>query len=283
MYPSKEQVSCFHCEWVGRKDKSKEHCKSKHPEQKFKLKISENSLQNSRFQKETIENITTTTTTTTTTTDNNNDVANEEQADVVVLSPCGATSTVSSGKAVTSPLISVLDTPSALSTPSNISTASSPSKCFKSPTSVQDQLACMTKPLVKLADAIENIHVEKTSNESSSFTQADELERTFDCIKCSDDFLMLRRLKINENLNTITCIPCSIWKKQAPKHLSASMKSSFGVFKYIEQKLNEPLSERFRNLKKHLKIHFANQLHTWCMYSSARRKTAGIRGLCKEK
>ena len=45
MYPSKEQVSCFYCEWVGRRDKSKDHWKSQHPNENYKLKISENNLE----------------------------------------------------------------------------------------------------------------------------------------------------------------------------------------------------------------------------------------------
>jgi len=51
MYPSKEQVSCFYCEWGGRKGKSREHCTTKHPNEKFKLKISKNDLRKYRFKK----------------------------------------------------------------------------------------------------------------------------------------------------------------------------------------------------------------------------------------
>ncbi|CAF2669463.1 unnamed protein product [Rotaria sp. Silwood2] len=81
----------------------------------------------------------------------------------------------------------------------------------------------MAKQLSKITNAIENIHLEKNSKESSSSTQADDIEQLFE--------------------NTITCIPCSTWKKQAPKHLFTSIKSSFGIFQHIEQKVDEPLSQ----------------------------------------
>ena len=57
MYLSKQQVSCFYCEWIGRKDKAKEHWRKKHPQESFKLKISENSLAKYHFRKETTTTI----------------------------------------------------------------------------------------------------------------------------------------------------------------------------------------------------------------------------------
>jgi hypothetical protein len=124
----------------------------------------------------------------------------------------------------------------------------------------------MTKQLSKITDSIENMHVEKTKNESSSSSsiRAVEMEQIFESIKRSDDFFTLKILEINNHLDTITCIPCSSWKKQAPKHLLTSIKSSFGIFQHIEQKVDEPLSERFRNLKKHLKSHFSNNTYMVC-------------------
>ncbi len=53
MCTSKQQVSCFYFHWVRRKDKAKEHLKKKqHPEEAFKLKISENNLTKYNFRKE---------------------------------------------------------------------------------------------------------------------------------------------------------------------------------------------------------------------------------------
>jgi hypothetical protein len=113
MYPRKQQVSCFYCEWVGRKNKSRDHWKRKHPNEKFKLKISENDLGKYRFQKETIEK------TGTTTNDDDADKNKEqEQANVIILSPCAATSTASIMNTITSPSISVSGTPSVASRPS---------------------------------------------------------------------------------------------------------------------------------------------------------------------
>ena len=59
---------------------------------------------------------------------------------------------------------------------------------------------------------------------------------------------------------------------QAPKHLLTSIKSSFGVFQHIEQKVNEPLSQRFRSLKSNLKLHFSNKLHIWCVREQEERQ-----------
>jgi len=268
MYPSKQQVSCFYCEWVGRKDKAKEHWQKKHPEETFKLKISENSLAKYHFRKETTQK-----TRTITSDDDTDQREDQQQANVITLSPCIPISTTSTINSVTSPSISVVGTPSIPSTPSNLSRSSSPPTNFKSPSSIQDQLILMAKQLSKLTDAVENIHLEKTSKESSS-TQAGDMEQLFESIKCSDDLFKLNYLEINNQLDTITCIPCSTWKKQAPKHLLTSIKSSFGIFQYIEQKVDEPLAQRFRNLKIHLKSHFSNKLHTWCMREQEERKQA---------
>jgi hypothetical protein len=152
MYPSKQEVSCFYCEWVGRKDKAKEHCKKKHPEETFKLKISENNLTKYHFRKETTEE------TRTNTNDDDADVSEEQkETNVTILSPYTSISTASTINILTSPLISALCTPSVPSTPSNLSTSSSPTKSFKSPNPIQDQLILMAKQLSKMTDAIENI------------------------------------------------------------------------------------------------------------------------------
>jgi hypothetical protein len=242
----------------------------KHPEETFKLKISENSLTKYHFQKETTEK------TRTITSDDDDADINEEQEEpnVIALSPCIPVSTATTTNTVISPSISILGTPSIPSTPANLSTLSSPTKHFKSPYSVQDQLASMAKQLSLITNAIENIQLEKTSKESSSSTQADDIEQLFESIKCSDNLFMLESLEINSHLDTITCIPCSTCKKQAPKHLLTSIKSSFGIFQHIEQKMDEPLSQRFRSLKKSLKSHFLNKLHIWCVREQEERKQA---------
>lgn len=270
MYPSKSQVSCFYCEWVGRKDKVKEHWRKKHPGEKFKLKIAENSLNNYYSRKETIA-----TTGTNTNDDDNDDNVCEDQHqtnDSALPSsiPISATSTI---EVLVSPSVPALCTPSVPSTPSNLSASSSPSKNFKSPNSLQDQLTLMAKQLSKITVAIENMHVGRTRTESSSSMPADENE-PFESIKCTDDLFMLKFLEINIPLDTITCIPCFTWKRQAPKNLSISIKSSFGVFQYVAQKMNDPLSQRFRSLKTNLKSHFSNKLHIWCVHEEEERRQA---------
>jgi len=156
------------------------------------------------FRKETTEK------TGTITNDDDGADQNEEQEEpnVIHLSPCIPVSTATTNSVI-SPSISILGTPSIPSTPANLSTLSSPTKNFKSPNSIQDQLASMAKQLSKITNAIENIHLEKTSKESSqssSSRQPDDIEQLFESIKCSNDLFMLDSLEINNHLDTITCI-----------------------------------------------------------------------------
>jgi hypothetical protein len=169
--------------------------------------------------------------------------------------------------------MSALDTPSVASTPSNLSTSSSPSKTCKSPNSIQEQLTSMAKQLSEITVAIENIHLEKIRKESSS-VHVDENEQLFESIKCADDLFILKSLEINIQIDTITCIHCSTWKKQVPKHLSTPIKSSSGIFQHIAQKIDEPLPQRFRSLKTNLKSHFSNKLHIWCVQEEEERRKA---------
>jgi hypothetical protein len=45
MFPSKEEVTCFYCDWNGRKDKAKDHCKKQHPGRTFNSQIVENKIE----------------------------------------------------------------------------------------------------------------------------------------------------------------------------------------------------------------------------------------------
>ena len=85
---------------------------------------------------------------------------------------------------------------------------------------------------------------------------------------------MIKCLDINIPLDTITCIPCFTWKRQAPNNLSSSIRLSFGVFQYVAQNMNDPLSQRFRSLKTNLKSHFSNKLHIWCIHEEEERRQA---------
>ncbi len=75
-------------------------------------------------------------------------------------------------------------------------------------------------------------------------------------IKCSNDLYMLKHFKINIQLDLITCIPCSNFKKQEQKHLLNAIKSSFSMFEYNEQDQHQLQSQRFRNLQQSLKVHY---------------------------
>ena len=54
----------------------------------------------------------------------------------------------------------------------------------------------------------------KTKVQVTSSPQSDDVEQMFYNIKCSSDLYMLKHLKINIQLDLITCIPCSNFKKQ---------------------------------------------------------------------
>jgi hypothetical protein len=236
MFPSKEQVICFYCDWNGRKDKARDHCKKQHPDKTFKLKIAENSVEKF-FQKQTNRDTTITT-----------DVVDaDEQEEVEQVS------------AVVSPSLSSLNT-------SHVSTASSASVCISPTTnSVSDQLASMAEQLTKITNAIEQINLEKAKVQVHSSVQLDNIEQMFNNIKCSNDLYMLKHLEINMQLDVITCIPCLKFKKQAAKHLLNTIKSSFGMFEYVEQDAQQIQSRKFRNLKLSLKAHYSNKLHIWCV------------------
>ncbi|CAF1328431.1 unnamed protein product [Rotaria sordida] len=147
----------------------------------------------------------------------------------------------------------------------HVSPPSSTSICTSPTTnSVSDQLALVMEQLKKMTNVIDQISLEKTKVQlSSSSSQSDDLEQMFQNITCSNDLYMLKYLEINSQLDTITCIPCFKFKKQAPKHLLSTIKPSFGVFEYVEQDSHQIQSQRFRSLKRNLKLHYENKLHMW--------------------
>ncbi len=115
---------------------------------------------------------------------------------------------------------------------SHVLSPSSASVCISPTTnSISDQLGSMTEQFKKIADAIEKINLEKSKVQVTSSPQSDDVEQMFYNIKCSNDLYMLKHLKINIQLDLITCIPCSKFKKQESK-------------------------QRFRNLQQSLKVHY---------------------------
>ena len=172
---------------------------------------------------------------------------------------------------VVSPSLSSVNT-SHVSSPSSVSICTSPIA-----NSIPDQLASMSEQLRKITDAIEQINLEKAKIQTPSSQQSEpvDIEKMFYNIKCSNDLYMLKYLEIDIDSDLITCIPCSKFKKQAAKHLLNSIKSSFGMFEYIEQDIHQLQSQRFRNLKQSLKVHYANKLYIWCVEKDTLKKIFG--------
>jgi hypothetical protein len=81
----------------------------------------------------------------------------------------------------------------------------------------------------------------------------------------SNDLYMLKHFKINIQLDLITCIPCSKFKKQDSKYLLNAIKSSFSMFEYKEQDQHQLQAQRFRNLQHSLTVHYWKKLHIWCV------------------
>ncbi|CAF5068881.1 unnamed protein product, partial [Rotaria sp. Silwood1] len=188
------------------------------------------------------------------TSDHDGSDKNEEQEEpnVIHLSPCILVSTATTiTNAVISPSISILGTPSIPSTPANLSTLSSPTKNFKSSNSIQDQLASMVKQLSKITNAIENFHLEKSSKESSSSTQANDIEQLFESIKCSDDLFMLDSgLKFVETLNLLDLSGAAVGTFRHSRWFFEKLRASMArtmkerVIKYLQT--TDPITQRRR-------------------------------------
>ncbi|CAF1120121.1 unnamed protein product [Didymodactylos carnosus] len=73
-------------------------------------------------------------------------------------------------------------------------------------------------------------------------------------------------------MELMTCVACSKHKSHAPKQLHSTIKSSFGVFKFIEQSAGMGQTEGFRNLKKNVRTHLSNNLHLWCKEEEQKKK-----------
>jgi hypothetical protein len=211
-----------------------------HPDKTFKLKIVENNMEKF-FQKQINHDITTAITIPVLNADEQNQ---DEQISTVV-----------------SPSSSSLNT-SHVSSPTSVSVCTSPTAA-----SIPDQLSSMSEQLKKITDPIEQIKLEKAKVQTPMVPQSEsvDIENMFYNVKCSNDLFMLKHLEIDIDSALITCVPCSKFKKQAAKHLLNTTKSSFGMFEYFEQDAHQLQSQRFRNLKQSLKVHYANKLHNWCV------------------
>ena len=124
-----------------------------------------------------------------------------------------------------------------------------------------------------MSNAIDQIGLEKTKVQLlSSSSQSDDLEQMFQNITYSNDLYMLKHLEIDSQMDTITCILCSKFKKQAPKYLLSTIKSSSGIFEYVEQDPHQIQSQRFTSLKRNLKLNYENRLHMWCVEEDGKVK-----------
>ena len=101
--------------------------------------------------------------------------------------------------------------------------------------SVHDQLLSMSKQLKKLTETIEQMNSDTVKKHVLSIPQSDDIEQLFENIKCSNELYSLKHMEINNQLDTITCTPRLKLKKHAPNRLLSTIKSSFGLFEYIEQ------------------------------------------------
>jgi len=45
IFPNKQQVTCFYCDWNGGKDKAKDHCTRQHPGKTLKLKFKKSNME----------------------------------------------------------------------------------------------------------------------------------------------------------------------------------------------------------------------------------------------
>jgi hypothetical protein len=160
MFPSKEQVTCFYCDWNGRKDKAKDHCKKQHPGKDFKLKLAENNMEKF-FQKQT----------------NNNETIQGTNADEQ-----GREGQISTA---VSPSLSTLST-SHVSSPSSVSASVCTSPIVNS---ITDQLTSMSEQLKKITDAVEQMNLQKATipTPSSPPSESADIEKIFYNVKCSGD------------------------------------------------------------------------------------------------
>ena len=247
MFPSKETVSCFYCEWKGRKDKLASHCNTYHPGFKVRVGIASNNL--STFWKEKAVSLAT---------DqvemrkNVNDPS--EDSPTFDQTQMTTTSTLTSPATTTSSYTSPATTTSLFTSPvitPIIPSSFSPSNEHQ----FQQQLFYMSEQLSNLSTKFDSLLGTKSSiSNTKQANEAEELDVMFNEIKSSDDLYKMKNFEINLQMELITCLPCSKHKTHAPKQLQSTIKSSFGVFNFIEQDADYGQTQKFRDLKEKYKI-----------------------------
>lgn len=131
----------------------------------------------------------------------------------------------------------------------------------------------MSDKLSNLSTKFDSLLGTKSSiSNTKQANEAEELDVMFNEIKSSDDLYKMKNFEINSQMELMTCLPCSKHKTKAPKQLQPTIKSSFGVFKFIEQDEGYNQTQRFRDLKKNIRSHLSNSLHIWCTREEQKEK-----------
>ncbi|CAF1612978.1 unnamed protein product [Didymodactylos carnosus] len=137
----------------------------------------------------------------------------------------------------------------------------------------QQQLFYMSEQLSNLSTKFDSLLGTKSSiSNTKQANETEELDVMFNEIKSSDDLYKMKNFEINSQMELITCLPCSKHKTNTPKQLQSTIKSSFGVLKFIEQDGGYNQTQRFRDLKRNIRSHLSNSLHVWCRREEQKEK-----------
>ena len=275
MFPSKENVGCFYCEWTGRKDKLGPHSNKHHPGFKVRIGIASNAL-SAIWKPRSVPLATDQVEEETNVNDASEDSPNFNQIQATITSTL--TSPVTTISSFTSPITTISTYTSPVTT---ISSFNSPGTTpiipsFFSPSNehqFQQQLLYMNEQLSNLSTKFDSLIGTKSSiSNTKQANEGEELAVMFDEIKSSDDLYKIKNFEINSQMELMTCVPCSKYKTYAPKQLQLQIKSSFGVFKFIEQDRGYNQTQRFRDLKKNVRSHLSSNLHIWCTKEEQKEK-----------
>jgi hypothetical protein len=243
MFRSKETVGCFYCEWTGRKDKLLSHSNTHHPGCKVRVGIARNAL-STLWKQQSVLLATDEADNPTNANDANEDSPTFDQTQLTTMS--------SRATPLTSPTI-----PSPFS-PSNEH-------------QLQQQLSYMSEQLLNLGTKFDSL-LDTKSSISTTKEANEELDVVFNEMKSSDELYKMKNFEINSHMELMTCLPCSKHKTHAPKQLRSTIKSSFGVFKFIEQAGGYSQTQKFRDLKKSIRSHLSNSLHVWCTQEEQKKR-----------
>jgi hypothetical protein len=263
MFRSKETVGCFYCEWTGRRDKLVSHSNTHHPGFKVRVGIVPNAL-STFWKQQSVPLATDETENLTNVNDANDDSPTFDQTQLTT------TSTVAT-PVITSSVFTPVTT-SSVATPVTTPTipfSFSPSNEHQ----LQQQLSYMSEQLLNLSTKFDSLFVTKSSiSTTKEANEGEDLDVLFNEIKSSDDLCKMKNFEINLEMELITCLPCSKHKTHASKQLQSTIKSSFGVFNFIEQDADYGQTQKFRDLKKSIRYHLSNNLHVWCSKEEQKKK-----------